>query len=138
MQSKTEPTPTGCGGFENFGKNAETLYYGVSSFMVRATTRVRPYGQINSSDGFPNKYAVRRYILVANISTEISQFTPFRGYRKCISPLNNSIFSQFVFLIFLRWISQQLRIMHYELRIKIDQDTHVRASLRGAMPYFIG
>ena len=38
----------------------------------------------------------------------------FSNY-KCISQLNNSIFSQFVFLIFLRWISQQLRIMHYEL-----------------------
>ena len=79
MQSKTQPTPIGCGGFGNFGKNAETSYYGVSAFMVWATTRVRPYGQINSSDVFPDNYAF------------------------CI-----------------------------------DHDTHVRASLRGAMPYFIG
>ena len=27
--------------------------------MVWATTRVRPYGQINSSDGFPDNYALR-------------------------------------------------------------------------------
>ena len=100
MQSKTRPTPIGCGGFENFGKNAETSYYGVSAFMVWATTRVRPYGQIKSSDEFPDNYE----LCIMNYELKlIKRRTSVRLYDGRIHQLH--VFPD----------NYELRIMNYEL-----------------------
>ena len=60
------------------------------------------------------------FILVANISTGISQFTPFRGYRKCISKLDNLIFHNLCFLY-----SLDVFPNNYELKL-IERRTDVR------------